>query len=75
MRRAFVLQLGSETRPPGGTFEGWIEEIDTGRELRFRSTDELLAFLGRCFEEAQRRERAPLRGDDDAETPARRMKS
>ena len=55
-RQAFVVQLGSDTRPPEGHFEGWIEEVDTGRELRFRSTDELLAFLGQCFERAHRDE-------------------
>ena len=30
-----------------------------GRELRFRSTDELLGFLGECFESIRRRDRAP----------------
>jgi len=53
MRWAFVLQLGSQTQPALRRFEGWIEEVDSGRELRFRSTDELLAFLGECFEKAQ----------------------
>jgi hypothetical protein len=50
MRWAFVLQLASETRPSTRHFEGRIEEVDTGRELRFRSTDELLTFLGECFD-------------------------
>jgi hypothetical protein len=54
MRGAFVLTLASETRPTQGRFEGWIEEVDTGRELRFRSTEELLAFLARCFDETRR---------------------
>jgi hypothetical protein len=45
MRCAFVLQLGPETDPEQKQFNGWIEEVDTGRELRFRSTDELLVFL------------------------------
>jgi hypothetical protein len=39
MRQAFVLQLGSETEAPRRHFVGFIEEVDTGRELRFRSTD------------------------------------
>jgi hypothetical protein len=55
MRWAFVLQLASDTQPPQGHFEGWIEEIDTGRELRFRSTEELLAFLSQCFEHRDRK--------------------
>ena len=50
MRRAFVLQLGPGTHPVTKQFEGSIEEVDTGRELRFRSTVELLAFLAECFE-------------------------
>jgi hypothetical protein len=37
MRRAFVMQLGPETRPTQHQFDGWIEEVDPGRELRFRS--------------------------------------
>jgi hypothetical protein len=56
MRRAFVLQLGPDTSPSEGRFVGLIEEVDTGRELRFRSTDELMAFLGECFDLAQRRD-------------------
>jgi hypothetical protein len=27
-----------------------VEEVDTGKELRFRSDDELLKFLGERFE-------------------------
>ena len=56
MRRAFVLKLGPETRPAQRLFAGCIEDVDTGRELRFRSTDELLAFLGECFVLAERRD-------------------
>ena len=52
MRQAFVLTLGAETDPRRHYFVGFIEEVDTGRELRFRSTDELLEFLGQCFEAA-----------------------
>jgi hypothetical protein len=52
MRRAFVLQLGPATHPATKQFEGRIEEVDTGRELRFHSTEELLAFLAECFEMA-----------------------
>jgi hypothetical protein len=60
MRRAFVVQLGSDTRPPEFHFDGWVEEVDTGRELRFRSTDELLTFLAECIARAQQD-----RPDDD----------
>ena len=50
MRKAFVLQLGADTDPARRHFVGLIEEVDTGRELRFKSTDELLEFLAKCFE-------------------------
>ena len=50
MRGAFVVQLGPETRPTEGQFEGWVEEVDSGTELRFRSGEELLKFLGQRFE-------------------------
>jgi hypothetical protein len=65
MRRAFVLQLGPDTQPAQRLFDGWIEEVDTGRELRFHSTEELLAFLGECFEFAQHRDRKPHDNDED----------
>jgi hypothetical protein len=50
MRRAFVVQLGPETRPAEGRFEGWVEEVDSSTVRRFRSKDELLKFLGQSFE-------------------------
>jgi hypothetical protein len=50
MRGAFVVQLGPETRPTEGRFEGWVQEVDSGTELRFRSSEELLKFLGARFD-------------------------
>jgi hypothetical protein len=50
MRGAFVVKLGPETRPTEDRFEGWVEEVDSGTELRFRSSDELLKFLGERFD-------------------------
>lgn len=50
MRCAFVVRLCPETKPSQGRFEGWIEEVDTGKELRFHSNDELLKFMGERFE-------------------------
>lgn len=50
MRGAFVVQLGPETKTAEGRFEGWIEEVDSCTELRFRSTEELLKFLGERFD-------------------------
>jgi hypothetical protein len=45
MRLAFVLRLGNDSRPAKGLLEGWVEEVDTCTELRFRSTEQLLKFL------------------------------
>lgn len=50
MRLAFVVQLRNETNPATGTFEGWVAEVDSCTELRFRSAEELLNFLGQRFE-------------------------
>jgi hypothetical protein len=57
MRRAFVLQLGPDS-DAYRRLDGWIEEVDTGQELRFHSTEELLQFLGRCCERARERNHA-----------------
>jgi hypothetical protein len=59
MKLAFVLQLGSETEVARRHFVGRIEEVDTGYELRFNSTDELLAFLAECFDKSGKRELEP----------------
>jgi hypothetical protein len=61
MRCEFVLKLSSETLPDQCRFDGWIEEVHSGKERRFRTTDELLAFLKECFETS--RPRAPKSGD------------
>lgn len=53
MRQAFVLTLGAETDATRHHFVGLIEEVDTGRELRFKSTEELLEFLAKCFEDSE----------------------
>src|SRR5262249_18310777 len=50
MRLAFVLRLGNQCRPAAGAFEGWVQEVDSCTELRFRSTEQLLKFLGQRFD-------------------------
>ena len=50
MRAAFVVRLGRDTKPAQDYFEGWVEEVDSGNELRFHSTTELLRFLGQRFQ-------------------------
>jgi hypothetical protein len=49
MRGAFVVRLGRGTNPSEGQFEGSIEEVDSGQELKFQSSSELLRFLGERF--------------------------
>jgi hypothetical protein len=43
------VQLGSGSRPSEQHFEGRVEEVDSGKELRFHSLPELLGFLGARF--------------------------
>jgi len=49
MRGAFVVRLEPGTEPSQDRFEGWVEEVDSGKELRFHSTGELMQFLGERF--------------------------
>jgi len=69
MERVFVVRLGSNTEPTQGRFDGLVEDVDTGQELRFRSADELLRFLGQCFDEALRRQHSPDLCDDGLAAP------
>jgi hypothetical protein len=57
MRGAFVVRLGPQSDSVLGQFEGTVEEVDTGKRVKFQSTEEMLRFLGQTFEEALRRER------------------
>ena len=52
MRGAFVIRLTPETQPAQNRFAGWVEEVDSGKEMRFGSTEELLQFLRERFETA-----------------------
>jgi len=74
MRGAFVVRLGRETSPSTGHFQGSIEEVDSGKELKFQSSGELLRFLGECFEAAfenRSEEESPIRSQGKAEAEAR----
>ena len=52
MRGAFVIRLALEAQLTKHRLEGWVEEVDSGKELRFRSADELLQFLTQCIHAA-----------------------
>jgi hypothetical protein len=54
MRQAYVVKLGAGTNPSNREFVGCVEEVDTGRELRFTSTEELLTFLAECFDRGKK---------------------
>jgi len=47
-----VIRLGAESKPSEDRFKGWVEEVDSGKELRFHSTGELIQFLGERFRAA-----------------------
>jgi hypothetical protein len=53
MKRAFVLRLSPEASPASGVFAGRVEEVDTGRNLKFKSIDEFLSFLQQCLDTQQ----------------------
>ena len=57
MRDAFVLRFSGESDPEQRRFIGWIEEVDTGRELHFKSTEDLLTFLARCIDDTRQKNR------------------
>jgi hypothetical protein len=48
MKRTFVIRLSPEANLREGSFQGRVEHIDTGRELKFRSLEEFLSFLREC---------------------------
>jgi len=54
MRGAFVVQLRKVSQGSAGQVEGSVEEVDTGKQSRFCSTDELLEFLRERFAETCR---------------------
>jgi hypothetical protein len=55
MRGAFVVRLRNAAPAMESGMEGWVEEVDTGTELHFRSGDELIAFLRERFAESLQR--------------------
>lgn len=49
MRRAFVLRISPECEVEAGKLEGWVEDVDSGRELKFKSVPELLSFVSKSL--------------------------
>lgn len=63
MKGAFVIRLGPGTRPSEDCFEGWAEEVDSGKEVKFHSLDELAKFFGERLQiglASERTEKRPL---------------
>jgi hypothetical protein len=52
MRGAFVVQLKKASS--GERMEGSVEEVDTGTQLLFHSSDDLIRFLRERLAEASR---------------------
>ena len=50
MKGSFVVQLWNIGRGMAGQLEGFVEEVDTGKQFRFRSEFELIDFLRRSLE-------------------------
>ena len=59
---AFVLHLHPGADPANARFEGHVEHVASGQAMRFRSLEELLAFLTRILAEV---------GDERSEYPSR----
>jgi hypothetical protein len=55
MRGAFVVQLRKAT--PGSQLEGSVEEVDTGKQIRFLSENDLIGFLRERFAQTLRSQR------------------
>ena len=45
MRGAFVVQFRKASQGLASQMEGWVEEVDTGKQCQFRSEAELMGFL------------------------------
>ncbi len=45
MQGDFVIQVRPDVDPDRGIFHGRIEHVDSGRSARFRSLEELVAFV------------------------------
>ena len=74
MRGAFVVRLGRETNPANDHFEGCVEEVDSGKELKFQSSTELLRFLGEHFQAASEdtpEKNGPITSENKSEAEAR----
>lgn len=52
-RSAFVVQFREQTDIDAGRIEGKVEHISSYEAARFRSLDELLAFIGRVLQAAK----------------------
>lgn len=64
MQGAFVVCLGSQGEQSRKELEGRIEEVDSGKSLRFHSGEELIEFLRSRQKDAltEREKRQVVRG-------------
>jgi len=50
-KAAFVIQFRPETDVAAGRFEGKVEHIESYKEARFHSLDQLLAFVAQVLDD------------------------
>jgi hypothetical protein len=67
MRGAFIVRLDLDANPSDGVFVGWVEEVDSGKEIKFHSSQELLRFLSGRSQALGSAERTE--DSDEAERP------
>jgi hypothetical protein len=54
MQGAFVVKLKSARESGQDDLSGSVEEVDTGEEVKFRTSEELLGFLRRWVSKEQK---------------------
>ena len=53
MKRTFVFRLTTEARPAEGMFQGRVEEVNSGQNVKFGTIEEFLNFLQQCLDHQQ----------------------
>jgi hypothetical protein len=51
MKQTFVLKLEGELSPANGRAQGHVEDVQTGRAIRFSYVADLLAFLQKTMKQ------------------------
>jgi hypothetical protein len=57
VKQTFVLKLEGELSPTTGRAQGHVEDVQTGKAIRFSCVADLLAFLQKTVKQNNERER------------------